>query len=446
MVLALVWGAAPPLSAASPPRPEPATGLYVLYEPHDPPIISIEISNQQRLPLNGGVSATLAVRAESLIAYDLELQASEGASAAWGESDFMPLYPGRVYELGAVRIRPGGEVRVRASKLGATDDRLWKRAAVQLAVLSTYLLGAKPPAGLREDWRDAAEAADMVEGLFRSGAPTLAGIVALYSQGDAAQMGSALVAALGAIDNWPGKVAAAANLILQRGDVLSGPAVQAGWSAVERQLNGSRLDEPLRQLREYPASVMATVTLAPVASVAAPRYRVVRAEARYHTTVEVQNIGSRAWPAGEEYELLVLANGAPLARQGLAAATPQGAVVRWELDQRAPAETGLYRLAYQMAWRGWPIGPAIPGEIIVVGGTEPGMWSDLRALAEEGRLRLGELLSRRPGDAGKRSWVGLWQEIDRRLRELCAGTFGALAMTGAAAGWGSRRRKRHDIR
>jgi hypothetical protein len=72
-VVVLLLASAVPARAQSQLLPEPYTDLYVVYNTPEPKTFSIEITGQRRRS-DGSVDARIAIRAESLIAYDLEFE------------------------------------------------------------------------------------------------------------------------------------------------------------------------------------------------------------------------------------------------------------------------------------------------------------------------------------------------------------------------------------
>lgn len=447
LVLVMLPGSFGRAKAGTRPLPEPYTHLYVIYESGDERAISIEITNQVRLPGDRGISATLAVRAESLIAYDLTFQQHKTSGQQLEELEFLPIYPGRTYQIGSLIIEPGGYLTINAWKFGATEDRLWKTTTVQLAILVLHLVGASPPTNLRETIQAAADSAAIIPGGFGLAASSLSLILEAFSEEPnllqaLEKLGDAVLNIATDVSGFWDDLASFSNSILKQ-DRITGTDVEAGWNTIKLGLNIPRVHEAINELREYPPLTSAVIVAAPLVTQSAERYRVLQLNEPYKVSVEFQNASGRVWSPSDGYELLILANGWPVLREQLVRSVGGDAHARWDLNQKAPAVPGIYHISYQMALKGKPIGPVVPGEIVVIPERSPSLRDYLETLIEDTRRRAVKEFDEYTADLERRIGEAIAKEITQRLRELCGGTLGIVLAVGSVAWSATHRRKTH---
>lgn len=165
IILSLLLAPVTDAQAATPSSlPEPYTYLYVIYNHPETKTFSIELREQTQ-NLDGSVTAKIAVRAESLIAYNLTFNESDTNGGYLKDIDFLPLYPSHVYEIATITIKPGGYFTVKGTKFGLDESVLWKMTIIQMCILSMHLVGAKPPVDAYEFWESVPEAFNTVPGL-----------------------------------------------------------------------------------------------------------------------------------------------------------------------------------------------------------------------------------------------------------------------------------------
>jgi len=427
--------------------PEPYTDLYAVYSHPDNQVISVEIYNQRRLP-NGSVSAAIAVRAESLIAYNLTFDEDRTTGETWEELDFLPLYPGHIYDITTVTIQPGGYFTIRATKFGEDESVLTKMTLVQLCVLAMHLVGAKPPTNARELAQAAADSFSIVFGPIGAIAGTLSAILEIFnSEPDTGKALMNIAQTVGEIPRLPELLAKGINLIVKEGPQITGGMVKGAFEALNVLNivgNLKRTWNAYEQLNEFPVLVEATITLAPTVVEWPERYQVFEINKSHQTRVAFQNVSSEIWLPEEGYELLILSGQIQVARVPLAQSVRIGQEVYWDIPQRAPPIPGIYPITYQMALRGVPIGPSAPGEIVVVPENSDDLTSLINTLVEEAKREAGERFDEYVEELERHIWEAIIAEIERRLREICGGTASVTLLAGSMVWFRERRRKRNE--
>ena len=139
--------------------------------------------------------------------------------------------------------------------------------------------------------------------------------------------------------------------------------------------------------------------------------------------------------------MLVLLGLFQVARIPLARNVLIGQRVYWDLSQRAPPIPGVYRITYQMALNGAPIGLPVLGEIVVVPENSDDLTSLINALIEETKRTAGERLDEYIEELERRIWEAILADIERRLREICGGTASVTLLTGITVWFDNWRRR-----
>jgi hypothetical protein len=241
----------------------------------------------------------------------------------------------------------------------------------------------------------------------------------------------------------PELIAKVINLMVKKGQV-TGKMVENAFGLLNLATGIKRAFDAYQQLKNLPDPVTATITLAPTVVEWPERYRVFEINASFQTNILFQNAGSEVW-LPQDYELLVLSELFPVARFPLAQHVAVGQPSQWNIPQRAPSVPGIYHLTYQIVHRGVPIGPPVPGEIVVVPEKSSDLQSLINAMIEEARRKAGERFDEYRQDLERRLMQAILAEIEHRLREICGGTGAMLFLGSGVAWWGERRRKRHAI-
>lgn len=447
VVTALLLAVATPIVGASEPLPEPYTDLYVIYSEPNAGIISIELRDQTRLA-NGSVSASIAVRAESLIAYNLTFDQMYSSGEYWEEIDFLPLYPGRVYELSRITIEPGGYFSVIATKFGEDESVVPKMTLVQLCILALHLVGAEAPMEWSELPQTVLDSFDDVIGPIGSAAGALSAIFEIFSEDP--DSGEALLNIADAVVEFtalPDLIAKGVNLIIQEGPEITGDMIKGAFVALDVLNivgNVKRTWDAFEQLRDFPPRLEAKITLAPVVMQWPDRYRVFEINEAYETRIVLRNVGSEMLLSEQGYELLVLWGQIPVGAVSLDRTIRIGQTVYWDVSQRAPPIPGVYRINYQLALLGVPIGPLIPAEIVVVPENSNNLTELINNLVDEARQEAGERFDEFVEELERQIMEAIIAEIERRLREICGGTAGAILMAGTAVWLSGRRRTRRE--
>lgn len=445
-VITLLLTLATPVRAAPEPLPEPYTDLYVIYSEPNADIISIEIRDQTRLS-NGRVRAAIAIRAESLIAYNLTFHEMHSTGEAWEELDFLPLYPGRIYELSTITFEPGGHFTVTATKFGEEESVMYKMALVQLCILALHLVGAKPPVEWREFPSAALDAFDdipVLGGAVAGFGKTVYDRLALEEQdiGEGLMSIAELVVELPKLRDF---IAEVVNLIVQEGPKITGDTINSVFKALDVLNivgNVKRTWDAYRQLKDLPPFAQAKITLAPIVTEWPDRYSVVEINKIYQTRIAFRNVGSELLLPEQGYELLVLWGQLPVGYVPLDRTIRIGQTVYWDVSQRAPPIPGVYRLNYQLALGGVPIGSLVPAEIVVVPENSDNLTELINGLVDEARQNAGERFDEIVEELEQQIMEAIIAEIERRLREICGGTTSAILMAGTAIWLGGRRRRR----
>jgi len=444
-VMTLLLTLATPVRAAPEPLPEPYTDLYVIYSEPNADIISIEIRDQTRLS-NGRVRAAIAVRAESLIAYNLTFHEMHSTGEAWEELDFLPLYPGRIYELSTITFEPGGHFTVTATKFGEDESVVPKMTLVQLCILALHLVGAKPPMEWREFPQAVADSFDDVIGPIGAIAGALSAVLEIFSEEP--DIGDALLNIADAVDEFTDLsdvIAKGVNLIVKEGPQVTGNMIGNVFKALDVLNivgNVKRTWDAYRQLKDLPPFAQAKITLAPIVTEWPDRYSVVEINKIYQTRIAFRNVGSELLLPEQGYELLVLWGQFPVGYVPLDRTIRIGQTVYWDVSQRAPPIPGVYRINYQLALGGVPIGSLVPAEIVVVPENSDNLTELINGLVDEARQKAGERFDEIVEELEQRIMEAIIAEIERRLREICGGTTSAILMAGTAIWLGGRRRRR----
>lgn len=452
-ILSLLLAPATRAQAATPPSsPEPYTYLYVIYNNLEIKTFSIELREQMR-NLDGSVTAKIAVRAESLIAYNLTFDESDTNGGYLRDIDFLPLYPSHVYEITTITIKPGGHFTVQGTKFGIDESMLWKMTLIQMCILVMHLVGAKPPVDTYEFWESVPEAFDTVFGPIGATASLFsAGFEIFGREPEPAQAIIDLGNAISEVDAGADAMADGVNLITKsKGVKVTGSLVQKFFKALnvlEITSNIKQAVDAYQQLQKHPDLAIATIALAPEIVGRPERYRVFEINEAFSSELVFKNIASEAWLAEQDYELWVMLESVPLNRIPLTALIPRGGEARWEVQQRAPAIPGIYHLKYQMAVRGIPIGLPIPAEIVVVSEKSDDLQDLINTMIDEARREAGERFDEFQVELERRITEAIISEIQRRLQEICSG-LGAIVVIGGLSIW-SRWRTRsrkclHDV-
>lgn len=453
IILSLLLAPTSRVQAATPSTlPEPYTYLYVIYNNPEIKTFSIELREQTR-NLDDSVTAQIAVRAESLIAYNLAFDESDTSGGYLKDIDFLPLYPSHVYEIGTITIKPGGYFAVKGTKFSLDESVLWKMTLIQMCILVMYLVGARPPVDTYEFWESVPEAFDTVFGPIGAIASLAsAGFEIFGREPQPAQAVIDLGDAISEVDAGADAIANGINLITKsKGVKVTGSLVQKFFDALnvlEITSNIKRAFDAYQQLQSYPDLPIATITLAPEIISQPDRYRVFEINEAFSSEPVFRNRGSEEWLAEHGYELWVVLDTIPLNRLPLVAVIPRGKEALWEIQQQAPAIPGIYHLQYQMAIKGVPIGLPIPAEIVVVPEKSDDLQSLIEAMVDETMREAGERFDEFRAELERRITEAIISEIQRRLQEICGGT-GAMAIIGGLSIWSRRRtqsRKRsHDV-
>lgn len=454
-VAVLLLTAAVPARARTQPLPEPYTDLYVVYNTPEPKTFSIEITGQRRRA-DGSVDASIAIRAESLIAYDLEFQQEKTSGSVWEDIDFLPLYPEHTYELASTNFQPGGYFIVRGAKFSHREENLTKMTVVQMAILVMHLVGARPPAEWREAPEAVADSFSIVWGPIGAIASGLSGLLAmLREEKDFGKAFTNIGLAMGDIPRLPEAIASIINLIAKQGSRVTGALIKDVFQALNvLNLVGNvkRAADAFDALKNYPDPVEAIITLAPVPVVRPARYRVLEIGASYQPALVYRNVGGEPLDPEKGFEMLVLSSGFPVARIPLARFIRIGEQFEWSIPQIAPPIPGIYQISYQMAVRGTPIGPLVPAEIVVVPRNSGSLTGAINALVEDAVRKAGDRFDEVRRDLERRITEAIAAEINRRLEimlselmsrlnELCGGA-GAALLWGVGAVWIIQRRRR----
>jgi len=454
-VAALLLTAAVPARAQSQPLPEPYTDLYVVYNTPEPKTFSIEITGQRRRS-DGSVDARIAIRAESLIAYDLEFQQSKTSGTVWEDIDFLPLYPEHTYELASMNFQPGGYFVVRGAKFSHREENLTKMTVVQMAILVMHLVGARPPAEWREAPAAVADSFSIVWGPVGAVASGLSALLEMFrEEKDVGKILTNIGLAMGDIPKLPEALASMINLIVKQGPQVTGALIKDVFKALNvLNLVGNvkRAADAFNALKSYPDPVEATITLAPVPVVRPTRYRVLEVGESYQPTLVFHNVGGEPLDPEKGFEMLVLSSGFTIAHIPLARFIRIGEQFEWSIPQIAPPIPGIYQISYQMAVRGTPIGPLVPAEIVVVPRNSGSLTGAINALVEDALRRAGDRFDEVRRDLERRITEAIVAEINRRLEimlaelmsklnELCGGA-GAALLWGVGAVWLVQRRRR----
>jgi hypothetical protein len=457
MVAVLLLTSAVPARAQSQPLPEPYTDLYVVYNTPEPKTFSIEITGQRRHP-DGSVDAAIAIRAESLIAYDLEFQQHKTSGTVWEDIDFLPLYPEHTYELASINFEPGGYFTVRGAKFSHREENLTKMTVVQMAILVMHLVGARPPAEWREAPEAVADSFSIVWGPVGAIASGLSALLEMFrTEKDVGKVLTNIGLALGDIPRFPELIASIINLMVKQGPQVTGAVIKnvfAALNVLNLVGNAKRAVDAFDALKSYPDPVEATITLAPVPVTRPARYRVLELGESYQTTLMFHNVGGEPLDPEKGYEMLVLSSGLTIGRVPLARFIRIGEQFQWSIPQIAPPIPGIYQISYQMAIQGVPIGPLVPGEIVVVPRNSGSLTGAINALVEDALRKAGDRFDEVRRDLERRITEAIVTEINRRLEimltdlvrrlnEFCGGASAAL-LWAVGAVWIVRRRRRQD--
>jgi len=418
--------------------PEPYTYLYVIYNNPEIKTFSIELREQTR-NLDSSVTAQIAVRAESLIAYNLTFSESDTNGGYLKDINFLPLYPSHVYEIATITIKPGGHFTIQGTKFGLDESVLWKMTLIQMCILFMHLVGAKPPVDTYEFWESVPEAFDTVFGPIGATASLFsAGFEIFGREPEPAEAIIDLGDAISEVDAGADAIADGVNLITKsKGVKVTGSLVQKFFDALnvlEITSNIKRAFDAYQQLQKHPDLAIATITLAPEIVSQPERYRVFEINEAFSSEPVFRNIASEAWLAEQGYELWVMLETVPLNRIPLTALIPRGEEVRWTVQQQAPAMPGIYHLKYQMAVRGVPIGLPIPAEIVVVPEKSDDLQDLINAMIDETKREAGERFEEFQAELERRITEAIVSEIQRRLQEICGGT-GAMVVIGGLSIW-----------
>lgn len=455
MVVVLLLAAAVPVRAQSRSLPEPYTDLYVVYNTTEPKTFSIEITGQRRR-LDGSVDARIAIRADSLIAYDLEFQQSKTSGAVWENIDFLPLYPGHTYELASINFQPGGYFVVRGVKFGHKKENLTKMTVVQMAILVMHLVGARPPAEWREAPQAVADSFSIVWGPIGAVASGSSALLEMFrEEKDVGKMLTNMGLALGEIPMMREAIAKIINLIVKQGPQVTGAIIKGAFDALNvLNLVGNvkRAVDAFNALRSYPELVEARITLAPVPITRPARYRILEIGESYQTKLVFHNVGAEPLDPEKGYEMLVLSNGFVIAHIPLARFVRIGEQFEWSVPHIAPPIPGIYSISYQMALRSVPIGPLVPGEIVVVPRNSDSLTGAINTLVQNALREAGDRFEEVRLDLERRITEAIKAEINRRLEmilndlvsslnDLCGGASVMLLWTISAVWIVQRRRQ-----
>lgn len=448
VIVSLLLAPATPVQAAtSSSLPEAFTRLYVIYNHPETKTFSIELRNQTQ-NLDGSVTAQIAVRAESLIAYNLTFDEGDANGGYWKDINFLPLYPGHVYEIATITIKPGGYFTVQGTKFGLDESILWKMTLIQMCILAMHLVGAKPPVDYYELAESIPEAFDTLYGPVYGGAGAVASLTSAVFEifGREPQPAQAVIDlgdAISEVDAGADAIADGINLITKsKGVKATGSLVQRIFGVLNKLEIASDLKrtyDAYKQLQDYPDLATATITLAPEVVGQPDRYRVFEINQTFNSEFVFKNRGSEVWLPEQGYELWIMLEIFPLNRTPLAATIPRNKDARWGVQQQAPAIPGIYHLKYQMALKGVPIGLPIPAEIVVVPEKSDDLQDLIRALVDETMREAGERFDEFRAELERQIAEAIISEILRRLREICGGT-GVTIVIGGLSIWSRWRR------
>jgi hypothetical protein len=456
-VVVLLLASAVPARAQSQLLPEPYTDLYVVYNTPEPKTFSIEITGQRRRS-DGSVDARIAIRAESLIAYDLEFEQEKTSGAVWEDIDFLPLYPQHTYELASINFQLGGYFVVRGAKFSHKEENLTKMTVVQMAILVMHLVGARPPAEWREAPQAVADSFSIVWGPVGAIASGLSALLEMFrEEKDVGKILTNIGLAMGDIPKLPEAIASIINLIVKQGSQVTGAVIKDVFGALNVLNlvgNAKRAADAFNALKSYPDPVEATITLAPVLVARPARYSVLEIGENYQPTLVFHNVGGEPLDPEQGFEMLVLSSGFTIARIPLARFIGIGEQFEWSIPQIAPPMPGIYQISYQMAVRGTPIGPLVPGEIVVVPRNSGSLTGAINALVEDALRKAGDRFDEIRRDLERRITEAIVAEINhrleimltdlmRRLNELCGGA-GAALLWAVGAVWIIQRRRRQE--
>lgn len=425
----LLLTSAVPARAQSQALPEPCTDLYVVYNTPEPKTFSIEITGQRRRA-DGSVDAAIAIRAESLIAYDLEFQQEKTSGSVWEDITFLPLYPEHTYDLASINFQPGGYFIVRGTKFSHREENLTKMTVVQMAILVMHLVGARPPAEWREAPEAVADSFSIVWGPVGAIASGLSGLLAMLREEK--DFGKALTnigLAMGDIPRLPEAIASIINLIAKSGSQVTGALIKDVFNTLNILNvvgNVKRAADAFGALKNYPDPVEAIITMAPVPVVRPARYRVLEIGESYQPTLVFRNVGGEPLVPEKGFEMLVLSSGLTAARIPLTRLVRIGEQFEWSIPQIAPPIPGVYQISYQMAVRGTPVGPLVPGEIVVVPRNSGGLAGVVNALVEDALRRAGDRFEEFRRELERRITEAIVAETNRQLEIMLSGLMGEL--------------------
>ena len=439
---------------------EPYKDLYVIYSHPGHELVGVELRNQRQLP-NGDVEASISIRGDSLIAYELifevncspqstgEGQCPSNNTQTWTNVEFLPLYPGRVYDLGNIRIPRGSSFVVKAAKFGLEEDSLGKMTMIQLSLLAVHLVGVTPPIGYHEFPQATIDSFKIVIGPIGAVASTLSAIYKLIFERDdpIGALGDIKDAVL-ELDSIQELIADVINLIVVNGPKITGGMVGKAFDALNLlKVVGyaERTVEAFNQLRNHPELVTATITLAPEVIEWPDRYRVFEIGEFFETEMTLRNAGGELWGPDQDYALLVMLEKIPIQIVPLDTYVRTGEDALWNIPQRAPPVPGVFRLRYQMTQQGYLIGRIIPAEIVVVPENSSNLRTLIKAMIADAKAETGDRFDELISALERHITEALLAEIERRLLEICGGTGSIPLILIGFYGWSSWRRKRkHD--
>jgi hypothetical protein len=428
---------------------EPYSELYVVYNHPEVQTFWIEIRDQNRDP-GGSVSAHLYVRADSLIAYNLQFSSTSEDGKYLEGIDFLPLYPGRTYDIGRITINNGEHLEISGTKFGLGDETVMqKMTMVQIAILFIHLVGATPPTNIQEGISELPDAFDDVF-LGRIGA--IAGFIKTVQEIFSSR--NASPETLLDVGETVASTDKGADVIADLVNIFTKPAgiryhrtlIKSIFTAINIFQYGENVMRSVNafgQLKNYPDYLTATISIAPRLVQPPSRYRVFELNDLYSVNLSFENLSGGIWRSTEDYQLWVSMDEIPFEKIDLITDIEPAGIATWNFESNAPGIPGIYHISYQMALEGFPIGPKIPAEIVVIPQKSGSLRDIINGLVEDYIQKAGDRFNDYIRELEAKIINAILKDILDRLSQICGGS-GMVAILGITLYRRQKRRRKVD--